>query len=135
MKYKFLKHTADIKFKAFGGSLKELLENSAEALLRAMTDDKIKCEKKYKISVEGKDFESLLYGFLEEILILIDSKNFLISKINLEVDEKNFMIKGIVEGDEVNNYDLRTHVKSITYSEMFVKNVGENWECQVVVDV
>ncbi len=135
MKYEFLEHTADEKFRAYGISLKEMFENSAEALLKIMTEDVVKEKNKVKISAQGKDLESLLYGFLEEILILIDSKNFLIAKVDLKVDEKNFKIEGFVKGDKVDNYDLKTHVKSVTYSEMFVKNTSKGWECQVVVDV
>ena len=63
MKFKFLSHTADIKFRAFGNSLKEVFENSALALFNAIYSGKIKEEQKFKIKVQGHDLESLLYNF------------------------------------------------------------------------
>jgi SHS2 domain-containing protein len=135
MKYKFLKHTADVKFQVFGKSLKELFENSIEALLNSMTSSKIKDEKSFKINVKGKDLEALLYAFLEEVLILIDSENFLVSRVEFEIDEKNFKISGKFFGDDISHYDIRTHIKSVTYSEMFVKKEKDNFIAQVVLDV
>src|SRR3989338_8528762 len=93
-KFKFLEHTADRKFQAFGKTLEEVFENSALALFNIIYDKKISENKKFKISVKGKDLESLMYNFLEEFLVLIDSKNFLPSKIiNFRFDQKNLKIK------------------------------------------
>src|SRR4030042_495992 len=92
-KFKFLEHTADIKFKAFGNSLKEVFENSALALFNIFYDKKVEEKKAYKIKVNGSDFENLLYNFLEEFLILFDSKNFLPCRIkSIKFNEKKFKI-------------------------------------------
>ena len=81
MKYKFLKHTADIKFQAFGKTLEKSFENSALAMSNSMYEQKVKSKLKKKINVSGKNLESLLYNFLEELLFLLDSKGFFVSKI------------------------------------------------------
>lgn len=82
MKFKFLEHTADVKFQAYGKSLEEAFENSALAMFNAMYDGKVNTKIRKKIKVEGKDMESLLYNFLEELLFLLDSENFVLSKID-----------------------------------------------------
>lgn len=136
MKYKFLSHTADIKFQAFGNSLKEVFENSALALFNAIYGGKIKNKKKFKINVHGHDLESLLYNFLEEVLVLIDSKNFLPSKIKiLKFNEKDFKIEAEVQGDDAENYQISMHVKAITYNEMFIKKIKNKFITQVVLDI
>ena len=136
MKFKFLSHTADIKFRAFGNSLKEVFENSALALFNAIYSGKIKEEQKFKIKVQGHDLESLLYNFLEETLVLIDSKNFLPSKIRiLRFNEKNFKIEAEIQGDDAENYQISMHVKAITYNEMFIKKQNNKWIAQVVLDI
>ena len=68
MKYKFLSHTADIKFKAFGNSIEEVYENSALALTNIMHKGNVKPKKRKKIIITGHDKENLLYEFLEEFL-------------------------------------------------------------------
>ena len=136
MKFKFISHTADIKFQAFGKTIKEVFENSALALFNVFYNGKVKEKRKFKIKAKGKDFESLLYNFLEEFLLLFDSENFLPGKIkNLKVDLKEFKIRCEVFGDEINNYKASVHVKAITYNEMFVKKLKDKFASQVVVDV
>ena len=135
-KFKFLEHTADAKFQAFGNTLKEVFENSALALFKILYDKKVKEEKIHKIQVKGNDLENLMYNFLEEFLILFDSENFLPGRIkSLELDEKNFRIKAEIIGDDVKNYKASTHIKAITYNEMFVKKGKNKWISQVVVDI
>ena len=42
MKYKFLEHTADIKFQAFGKSIEKAFVNSAKAIVKTIYSKKIK---------------------------------------------------------------------------------------------
>jgi SHS2 domain-containing protein len=135
MKYKFLEHTADIKFQAFGKNSEEVFENSASALKEAICGKiKIKEEKNKKITATGKDFESLLYNFLEEIIYLLDAENFLISKVK-EIKIKNFKLDAKISGDKASNYKFTNEVKAVTYNDMFVKQKDKKWISQVVVDV
>ncbi|MBA7696920.1 Protein archease [subsurface metagenome] len=136
-KFKFLEHTADIKFQAFGKDIEEAFENAALTLKKAICEETEILEKEEeKIEVEGKDFESLLYNFLEEFLFLVDGENFLLSKIkNLEIDKKNFKLNAIVSGDKANNYEFTNKVKAVTYNEMFVRQERGKWVVQVVLDV
>jgi len=143
MKFKFLPHTADVKFQAFGKSLEEAFVNSALALVNVISKDKIKSviKKKISIQIEGADMARLLYDFLEEFLYFLDTENFLLSKINnlkIKEDAGAYFISCDVLGDKGDDYELEHHVKAITYNEMFVKKVkGEKnkYVCQVVVDV
>lgn len=135
-KFKFLAHTADIKFQAFGNSIKEVYENSALALFNTIYGRKIKEGKKFKISVSGNDLESLLYNFLEEALVLIDSKNFLPAKIKiLKMNLEKFKIEAEILGDDAKNYQISMHVKAITYNEMFIKKEKNKFIAQVVLDI
>ncbi|HRZ86054.1 MAG TPA: archease [Candidatus Paceibacterota bacterium] len=135
IKYKFLSHTADVKFKAFGKNINECFENSAYAVINTMYDGKIKSKLKKQIKLKEKNIESLLYNFLEQILILIDSENFFISKVKIKVDEKNFKLNALFWGDNAKNYNISTDVKAITYNSFFVKKEKGLWICQVILDV
>ena len=75
MKYKFLKHTADVKFQAYGKTLEESFANAALAMFSVMTDvKKIKPIIKKEFNMKGIDQKQLLYKFLEEFLFLMDAK-------------------------------------------------------------
>lgn len=135
MRFRFLEHTADVKFQAYGKSLEEAFENSALAMFSSMYDGKVSSKLKKKIKVKGKDYESLLYNFLEELLFLLDSKNFFVSKVKVQ-KIKNLNLTANLAGDDVKNYKTNLDVKAITYNSMFVRQIS-CWKfvCQVVLDV
>ena len=138
MNYKFLPHTADIKFQAFGNSLEECFENAAFALVNIICKEKVKTIIKKDIKVEGDDLEKLLYNFLEEFLFLIDSKNFIFGKfkkIKIYKKNDNYHLHLEVLGDNLKNYQTETGIKAITYNEMWVVKDKKSYKCQVVVDV
>jgi len=134
-KFKFLEHTADVKFQAFGNKIEKVFENSSLALKETICGKiKIKENKERIIKVKGKDFESLLYNFLEEIIFLLDAENFIISQID-KIEINNFKLKAIIFGDKASDYKFTNEVKAVTYNDMFVKQKGKKWTSQVVLDV
>jgi len=135
-KFKFLEHTADIKFQAFGESLEKVFENSALAMFNSMFDGKIKKTQKFNVKAKGKDLENLLYNFLEELIVLFGGKQFFLSEVKeIKIDKKNLKLQAEVFGDKAENYKIHIDVKAITYSEMFVKKGKNKWIAQVVLDV
>jgi SHS2 domain-containing protein len=132
-KFKFLEHTADVKFQAFGKTIEEVFENSGLALINSQYKGKIKAVKKKKIKVKGKDNEALLYNFLEDILILLE-KGFLTSKIKVKIKDKTLSAE--LTGDSTKNYEISVDVKAVTYNQMFVREEKKGkWIAQVVIDV
>lgn len=153
MSYEFLEHTADVKFRAEGSSVEEMFVEAAGALNETIRGDiKIleQVEKGFEISLkddsskdystehsgepDGKDLLGLLYNFLEEFLFLLDSEDFLVAKIK-EIEIKDNKLACVVVGDVADNYKFTNDVKAVTYSEMVVKQEGEKWVCEVVLDV
>ncbi|MFH1430966.1 MAG: archease [Nanoarchaeota archaeon] len=135
MKYKFLEHTADVKFQSYGNSLEEAFENAVYALAEAIKGKiKVKGKIKKKFAVKGNDKESILYNFLEEFLFLLDSEGFLISKVE-KLKIKDNKLSAEISGDRAENYKFSNNVKAITYNSMFVKENKGGWVCQVVLDV
>lgn len=135
-KYKYLEHTADIMFQAFGRTVEEAFENSAIAMFNAMYDGKIKENIKKKIKVSGRDFENLLYNFLEEFLVLMDSEGFFMASCKVKIKKiKTYELEADITGDDAKDYAISLDVKAITYNNMFVKKEKDLWTCQVLIDV
>jgi len=140
MKFKFLEHTADIKFQAFGKNIEEVFKNSALALKESISEDKIKEKIKKKIfaDVEGRGIEGALQGFLEEFLFLFETEGFLLSRIlEIKVEEKQgaYFITCKMTGDKAKNYEITNHVKAVTFNEIFVRKEKGKWVGQIVLDV
>jgi SHS2 domain-containing protein len=138
-RYRFLRHTADAKFQAFGTTLEEAFINAALATASLMWDwGKIEKKKEHRIEVNGKDLKQLLSSFLEEIIYLLDSKMFLLaSPENLRIEKKGslYILDAILKGDKYSDkYKIHGDVKAITYNEMEIEK-NSHFMVQVVVDV
>lgn len=135
--YKFLEHKADAKFRAFGKTLNQQFQNSAKALTKVITDDKIKPKIKKIIRVKGIDKKNLLLNFLEELLFLIDTKNFILAKAKVKIQSikhlqsNSHQLTAELTGDSINNYRTKTHIKAVTYNQM---QITKNF-VQVILDI
>lgn len=135
-KYKFLEHTADAKFQAFGNTLEEAFSNAALAMFSVMTEpEKIKPKLEREISTDGNDQKALLYNWLEELLYLVDTEGFLLNSVK-KLSIKGHILEAVVVGDLVSNkYKTHDHVKAVTYNEMEIKKEKDKVIVQVVVDI
>ncbi|MFH1310915.1 MAG: archease [Nanoarchaeota archaeon] len=135
-KFKFLEHTADVKFQAFGKNLPEVFENCVLALSNILSNnDKIKSVKKKTINIEGGDDKKFLYNLLEEVIYLLDAEDFITSKAKVNFDEKVRQLRVIFYGDDSKKYKSLNQVKSPTYNDMFIKKQKNKFTAQVVLDV
>jgi SHS2 domain-containing protein len=82
-------HTADGKFRAFGRTLGEAFANAALACASLMWDwEKVERLVEHRVEVRGRDLEQLLYKFLEEMLFLLETKNFVLGGVkDLRIEE------------------------------------------------
>ena len=137
-KFKFLSHTADAKFQAWGKTAEEAFENSARAMFSLLVQKQVNPDIKKKIKLYGKDKEALLYNFLEELLFLFDSEQFLFSKvekIKIKKEKTDYVLEAEISGDKTKGYKISGDVKAITYNSMFVKTEKGKVTCQVVLDI
>ena len=138
-KYIFLAHTADFKFKAFGESLEEAFVNSVLALTDIVVEQKdVEPVRQREISVVSESKESLLYDFLEKILLMIDTDHFIIASVDSLMIEKkqDYELKATVSGDlGIEKYGYKRAIKAITYNDMVIDEKPNNVTIQVVVDL
>ena len=138
-KFRFFTHTADAKFQAFGRTLEESFGHAALAVTSLMWDrENIKESTAIPVEQKGKDLEQLLLNFLEEILYLLDTRNFLlvtVGEISIQKETAGWTIKALFKGAvNTGDYEIFGDVKAITYNEMRVKNRAP-FMVQVVVDI
>ena len=136
MQYEYLPHTADTKFRAYGNSLEEVFKTSARAMINVMVDVNVVKTKTVKtINAQGKDLQSLLYDFLEKFLIILDSENLFLTRVNqlkITKTDKGYTLIAEAWGDVANKYEtIGPQVKAVTYNDMIV----EEKMAQVVLDI
>ncbi len=134
MKYRFLPHTADIKFQANGKTLNEVFKNAALALANYITKGKkIKGKKTKIIQLKGTDKESLFYAFLDELIFLLDAESFVLSEIKVKINK--LFLTAELKGDDATLYSNLNHIKAATYAEMYIKKTSQGFQAQAVLDV
>ena len=135
MKYEFFEHTADAKFRAYGRNLEECFANAAEAMTSIIVKpESVAAKIRKSVSITGSDLKSLLYSFLEQFLILLDTDSFVLHNVeNISINSagKKYLLSATLAGDSSGNYELDTGIKAVTYNEM---EVTESY-VQVVVDI
>ena len=141
MSIKFLDHPSDVYIEVRAKTLEEAYALCGKALYDVMTDTAtVEKRKTIEVEVEGYDLYSLLYNWLEELLYLFDTKQFLGSEIVVkEVKEINegFRLKATISGEE---YDPQRHtskiaVKAATYHLMEINKEQDNVVVRFVLDI
>ena len=138
-RYRFLEHTSDAKFQAYGRTLEEAFANAALATASLMWEPGAIARKiQIPVSARGHDLEQLLVRFLGELLYLLESRFFLLGsaeEILIGKDDSGYALEAVFWGDaNSDTYEVHGSVKAVTYNEMkIIKNGG--YAVQVVVDV
>lgn len=141
-RYRYLPHTADMRFRAYGRNFNEALENSALALLNIMLDIKkiegSKAENESIAITESGDSEGEIVWFtLQDILSKIDSRqlNAYSFKVTSIKRGKRIKMSGRLMYKKVKENHAMLSVKAVTPHDLTVKKIGSRISVNVVVDV
>ena len=152
--------SADYAYEITGKNLAALFENAALALTSAMVKlETVKPKARKNINLKAATVDKLLYDFLDEVLFIKDTANFLSAKLKVEVklpglNDKTYKVNAILFGEEIDQsrHKLGNDVKAITYHNFSVKEeeidrkvkennknkdmkVKKSWVARVVLDV
>jgi SHS2 domain-containing protein len=138
MKYKFLEHTADVMFEAYGSSLNELFENCALATEETMINlQKVKPKVRKIINLKDKEIENLLFNFLSELIYYKDAQLLVFSKFKISIKKgKIFVLEAIIDGEKLNAYhEEKVDVKAVTYHKFEVKKIKDTYVAKIILDI
>ena len=138
--YEFLEHTADAYIAAYGRNLGEAFANAARALFDVMTQvERVRPETQDLVEVKGKDEYSLLYRWLEALLVKSETKGMLYSKFEVTITEKMsiFRLKARIWGEKFNaeKHLQKVGVKAVTYHRMEIIKSSEKVTLRFILDI
>ncbi|MEM4521104.1 MAG: archease [Candidatus Bathyarchaeia archaeon] len=140
-RFDFLEHTADVYIAAYGKNLKEAFENAAFAMFETMTDTTdVKHECEDTIEVEGDDMESLLYNWLESLLVKFEIENMLYSGFNvLSIERINgkLRLKAKIYGEQFDpeRHKQKVGIKAVTYHRMEIDERPGEVTMKFILDI
>jgi len=139
MKYKFLEDlTSDVLFEAYGKTFEELLENVALAMFSVICDiNQVKPLKSIKIEITSQDERTLLYDWLNELLLQSEIKGMFLSKFKVQKVEhlKGLHLLAIVFGEDISPDKGRTVVKGVPYYGFELKRAKSGYKAKVALDI
>ena len=137
MDFEFLDHPADIGFRAHGSTPERLFANCAHALIAIILDpSEVHGTEQLVVTAEGSDRETLLVNWLNEVLYYVDTKLLAFDSFAVEFPSSE-QVKAVArfEMREPIRHPVRLSVKAVTYHQLRVSSVGDEWVAEVYVDV
>jgi len=140
-KFEVLEHTADAYLAAYGKSLEEAFENAALAMFETMTETRrVRPELEEEVEVAGHDEPSLLYNWLEELLIRFETSGNLYSKfkvLKIERTPEGLRLKARIWGEpfDPERHPQKVGVKAVTYHRMEVVKEPERVVLRFILDI
>ncbi len=125
MTYRNLEHMTDAFIEVSGKTLEEAFETAGIAVVDTILD--VKCvEKKTerKIEVSATDLNSLLYSWLEEIIILTITEGFVARSFSVKITKVDkYLLTAIISGEPIDfdKHHFKLEIKAPTYHLMEIK--------------
>lgn len=132
--FEILPHTADLKIRIFGNSLKELFENSIYAMFASIepiyTDGK---DIEFNVEIDSINRESLFVDFLSEALYLSDANSVAFKSASIS-EFSDTHLKAKLVGSSIARFEV-VEIKAVTYHDLKIQKVDDSWMAEVVFDI
>ncbi len=135
-KYEPIDISGDAGLRIFGESLEDLFENAAIGMYELITDtSQVEGIDKRVIVFDAEGYEGMLIKWLNELIFLFDTYNFVGKKYDICISEGIFSaeVRGGYFDPKAN--EQRLLIKAATYHRLSLKKNNSKWEAEVVFDI
>jgi len=129
--------TADLAIEATAGTLERLFATAAAGLFSLLVDPSlVRPAARRTITAEAGDVVGLLIAFLNELLFLHESEDWLMASASI-VSLTQTRVEAVVTGETIDpgRHRIQHHIKAVTYHRARVGRTGRKWSATVIVDV
>jgi SHS2 domain-containing protein len=124
--YRFLDHMTDAVIEAYGDTLDEAFEQAAKGLNDTMVDLKgVQPDRELEISAEGHDIESLLFDWLDKVMLILVADGIVMSEFSAKIrkTDDRYELAGTAKGEflDLKRHTYKVEIKAVTYHEMSVR--------------
>ncbi len=134
--FEILEHTADVGIIAYGANITEAFANAAKGLFSLITELEDVEEVTYRdIELTAPDQESLLVGWLNELIYLFDAENILFKRFVItQLNHTHLKARGYGHKVDSSRHKLKIGVKAATYHMLKIEK-GNGSKVQVLFDI
>lgn len=135
--FEIVDHTADVGIVAYGADMEELFSNAALALLALIAEPGVvEGRLRFELEVTGRDRESLLVEWLNELIYMFDVRRVLCSRFDIQFPTAN-NLKATCYGEHLDpvKHRIKTGVKAATYHMLRLDRDGNGYRAEIILDV
>jgi SHS2 domain-containing protein len=125
--FRYIDHVSDAMVEAYGRTIGEAFAHSARALVNLVCNvSKVDPDKIVTIETTGFDRKSLLYNWLEKVLLVLLIDNIILAKFEVKIKrhKDKYYLFSTCKGDDflLQKHEYKVEVKAITYHGMKITN-------------
>ena len=135
--FETFEHGADIGIRGIGKTLSEAFENGAKSMFSLLLEDldTVIPKKSVTISCGSFDLEGLFVAWLNSLLAESDIQRLVFSDFKVKIKDLRLTGTAIGEPFDFSRHHRGVEVKGATFTELAVRQDGDWWIAQCVVDV
>lgn len=132
--YREVEHTADWAIEVWGETLETLFEHAAAAMFELQGAERTaEPAVTATVSCQAMDLETLLVGWLSELLYLSEVNNALYTRFEVAIAQQDEpALTAFARGTPGRGH--RAHVKAVTYYHLTVEQTPDGWQATVTFD-
>jgi SHS2 domain-containing protein len=142
-----LDHMTDAVIEAYGSTLEAAFENAAMALCDTMIDLKLVVPRnEFKFSAKGNDLYSLLFDWLDQVMLLLVADRIAMSQFSVNIKQNNnnnnndgvsYLLEGTAKGEplDLDRHHYKVEIKAVTYHEMEIKQENGIFIARFLLDL
>ncbi len=134
--FEIINHTADVGIIAYGADMKEMFASAAKALFSLITELADIEEVVHRdIELTAPDQESLLVGWLNELIYLFDAEQIIFKRFDIaQLNDTHLKARSYGHKVDSSKHKLKTGVKAATY-HMLKIDQSNGGKVQVLFDI
>jgi len=129
-----INHTADLAIKIVSDNINDLFKEAGYGLFFLMYRKKFKKKiDRHIVNLSSNNYETLLIDFLNELIYLNDSKDFVLTDCDIKL-ENSYKLKAVAKGFNNGNPPLNS-IKAATYHNLKIKKDNLKYSTVITFDI
>jgi SHS2 domain-containing protein len=135
--YHIIDHTADLGIIVRGRDVNRLFVNAANAMIDLMIKRKRGNAQVFRdILIDAEDFSDLMVRWLGEILYLFVADKLIVDSIKIKSIRQNELKATLAFASfKPAHHRVLREIKAVTYHQISVCKVNDEWEARVIFDI
>jgi len=134
--YRELEHTGDLGIEVAAPTRSELFRRAALALAALLVEpSNVECAEPRTVEISAGDDIDLMHDLLTELLQLFAADGFIWRDAAVEAGGRTLHV--ILQGEsfDPSRHTSRDEIKAVTYHQLTVENVSNEWRARIIFDV